>query len=102
VLELHSLSWPPGGDSGCIEVSASCVEAAFSLLATRGRLLLRVDVPVALQLPAGGHGEQAVCSAVVGQRAGQQEAGEEPAEGVAVLLEEHQHAVHGLDAQGVT
>jgi len=34
---LHSLSWPPGGDSsGCIEVHASCVKAALSLLATRG------------------------------------------------------------------
>ncbi|TNN31996.1 hypothetical protein EYF80_057845 [Liparis tanakae] len=60
------------------------------------------DVPVALQLPAGGHGEQAVGPRVVGQRAGQQEAGQEAAEGVAVLLEEHQHPVHGLDAQGVT
>jgi len=40
VLKLHSLSWPPGGDSsGCIEVYASCVKAAFSLLTTRGRLL---------------------------------------------------------------
>jgi len=40
VLKLHYLSWPPGGDiSGCIEVYASCVEAALSLLTTRGRLL---------------------------------------------------------------
>jgi len=40
VLRLHSLSWPPGGDSsGCIEVYASCLKAAFSLLTTRGRLL---------------------------------------------------------------
>jgi len=37
VLKLHSLSWPPGGDSsGCIEVYASCVKVAFSLLTTRG------------------------------------------------------------------
>jgi len=41
VLKLHSLSWPPGGDSsGCIEVYASCVNAAFSLLTTRGLLWL--------------------------------------------------------------
>jgi len=40
VLKLHSLSWPPGGDSsGCTEVNASCVKAAFSLMTTRGRLL---------------------------------------------------------------
>jgi len=40
VLNLHSLSWPPGGDfSGCIEVYTSCVKAALSLLTTRGRLL---------------------------------------------------------------
>jgi len=37
---MHYLSWPPGGDSsGCIEVYAPCVKAAFSLPATRGRLL---------------------------------------------------------------
>jgi len=31
VLKLHSLYSPPGGDSsGCIEVYASCVKAAFS------------------------------------------------------------------------
>jgi len=39
VLKLHSHSWPPGCDfSGCIEVYASCVKAAFSLLTTRGRI----------------------------------------------------------------
>lgn len=58
-------------------------------------------LPEALQLAGGGNGEEAVGSGVVDQRAGQQEAGEEPAEGVAVLLEEHQHPVHRLDAQGV-
>jgi len=32
--------WPPGGDSsGCIEVYASCVKAAFFLLTTKGWLL---------------------------------------------------------------
>jgi len=37
VLKLHYLSRPPGGDSsGCIEVYASCVKAALSLLTTRG------------------------------------------------------------------
>jgi len=37
VLELHSLSCPPGGDSsGCIEVYASRVKDAFSLMTTRG------------------------------------------------------------------
>ena len=56
---------------------------------------------VALQLACRGHGEEAVGSGVVDERAGQQEPGEEPAEGVTVLLEEHQHPVHGLDAQGV-
>jgi len=41
VLKLHSLYWPPGGDSsGCIEVYASCAEAALSLLTTRGILWL--------------------------------------------------------------
>lgn len=56
---------------------------------------------VALQLECGRNSEEAVCSGVVDQRAGQQETREEPAEGVAVLLEEHQHPVHRLDTQGV-
>lgn len=60
-----------------------------------------MSVLVALQLASRGHGEEAVGPGVVDQRAGQQEAGQEPAEGVAVLLEEHQHPIHGLDAQGV-
>lgn len=56
---------------------------------------------VALQLAGRGHGEEAIRPRVVGQRAGKQEARQEPSEGVAVLLEEHQHAVHGLDAKRV-
>lgn len=56
---------------------------------------------VALQLACRRKSEEAVCPGVVDQRARQQETREEPAERVAVLLEEHQHPVHRLDTQGV-
>lgn len=56
---------------------------------------------VALQLACRRNSEEAVCPGVVDQRAGQQETREEPAERVAVLLEEHQHPVHRLDTKGV-
>lgn len=63
--------------------------------------MLSKHLLVALQLARRRHGEEAVCSGVVDQRAGQQEPREEPAEGVAVLLEEHQHPIHRLNTQGV-
>lgn len=56
---------------------------------------------VALQLPCRGHGEEAVGSGVVGQWTRQQKTREEPAEGVAVLLKEHQHPIHRLDTEGM-
>lgn len=62
---------------------------------------LSKNLLVALQLACRGDGEEAVCSEVVDQRARKQETREEPAEGVAVLLEEHQHPVHRLNTQGV-
>ena len=65
------------------------------------RRLYKKHLLVALQLACRGDGEEAVCSGVVDQRARQQETGEEPAEGVAVLLEEHQHPFHRLDTERV-
>ena len=59
------------------------------------------DPPVALQLPGRGDSEEVVGSRAVGQWARQQEAGEKPAERVALLLEEHQHTVHRLDTHRV-
>lgn len=56
---------------------------------------------VALQLACRWNSKEAVCPGVVDQRAWQQETREEPAERVAVLLEEHQHPVHRLDTKGV-
>lgn len=59
------------------------------------------DLPITFQLTCRRNSEEAVSSGVVDQRARQQEPGEEPAEGVAFLLKEHQHAIHGLDTKGV-
>lgn len=56
---------------------------------------------ITFQLTCRRNGEEAVSSGVVDQRAREQEPGQEPAEGVAFLLKEHQHAVHGLDTKGV-
>lgn len=65
------------------------------------RLFHKINLLVALKLACRRHSEEAVRPRVVSQRAGQQETREEPAKGVAVLLEEHQHPIHGLDAQGL-
>lgn len=59
------------------------------------------DLPITFQLTCRRNSEEAVSSGVVDQRAGEQEPREEPAKGVAFLLKEHQHPIHGLDAKGV-
>lgn len=59
------------------------------------------DSLVTLQLTGRGNREEAVRSGVVDQWPREKEPREEPAEGVALLLKEHQHPVHGLDTEGV-
>ena len=59
------------------------------------------DLLVTFQLTCRRNSEEAVGSRVVDQRAWKKEPGQEPAEGVAFLLKEHEHPIHGLDTKGV-
>jgi len=99
VLKLHSLSWPPGGDSsGCIEIYASCVKAALSLLTTRGRLVASWKLTVqfaAQQLQAEAQALDGGPLRVDPDVAGQQGAHGPQLRGVVVLIPEEGLRRHG-------